>query len=116
MTAMMTALPDSLLESEAFLKVMGSAAGPMLRAGRLGLTGDVPNGQGFRAKPRRMWFVSRSTARLNGQDLGSPQPLQDQTRLGDFWIPQRGIFLIGASSFDSFDPGHHLPASARRTA
>ena len=96
MTAAMSALPDSLLRSAPFLKAMGSVAGPLLDAGRLGLTGDVPNGQGFRAKPRRMWFVSRSSATLDGEDLGNPQPLSSQTRLGDFWIPQRGIFLIGA--------------------
>ena len=112
MTAVMSALPGSLLENGAFLKVMGAAAGPTLRAGRLGLTGEVPNGQGFRAKPRRMWFVSSSTATLDGQDLGTPLPLPAQTRLGDFWIPQRGIFLIGASSFDTFDPDRHLPANA----
>jgi hypothetical protein len=114
MTTLMSALPATLLENAPFLKAMGVAAGPALRAGRLGLTGGVPNGQDFRAKPRRMWFVSSSTATLDGEDLGTPQPLQDQTRLGDFWIPQRGIFLIGASSFDTFDAGRHLPANAGR--
>lgn len=112
MTTVMSALPDPLLEHAAFLKVMGAAAGPTLRAGRLGLAGRVPNGQNFRAKPRRMWFVSASSATLDGQDLGTPKPLPDQTRLGDFWIPQRGIFLIGASAFDAFDPERHLPANA----
>lgn len=116
MSAVMSVLPNKLLSSAAFLKTMGSAAGPMLSAGRLGLAGSVPNKQGFRAKPRRMWFISRSTATLGGEDLGTPQPLTVQTRLGDFWIPQRGIFVIGASSFDRFDPALHLPATARRTA
>lgn len=114
MSAVMTALPHKILSNKAFLKTMGSAAGPMLSAGHLGLTGSVPNHQGFRAKPRRMWFISRSTATLGGKDLGLPQPLQIQSRLGDFWIPQRGIFVIGASSFDRFDPAKHLPATARK--
>ena len=114
MSAVMTALPNKILSNKAFLKTMGSAAGPMLSAGHLGLTGSVPNHQGFRAKPRRMWFISRSTATLDGKDLGRPQPLQVQSRLGDFWIPQRGIFVIGASSFDRFDPAQHLPATARK--
>ena len=111
MTAVLAALPGAVLENTAVLKAMGAASGPVLRAGRLGLTGAVPNGQGFRAKPRRLWFVSRSSASLGGQDFGTLQPLRVQTRLGDFWIPQRGIFLIGASSFDTFDPARHLPAS-----
>lgn len=115
MSAFMTAVPTTLLSSPSFLKAMGSAAGPMLNAGRLGLTGNVPNRQGFRAKPRRMWLISASTATLGGEDLGNPQPLAVQTRLGDFWIPQRGIFVIGASAFDQFDPEQHLAATARRT-
>ena len=110
MTAALAALPASALENKAVLKAMGAASGPVLRAGRLGLTGAVPNGQGFRAKPRRVWFVSRSSASLKGEDLGRLQPLRVQTRLGGFWIPQRGIFLIGASSFDNFDPARHRPA------
>jgi hypothetical protein len=113
MSAIMSALPHALLSNTAFLKAMSAAAGPMLGAGRLGLAGRVPNKQGFRAKPRRMWFISRSSATLGGEDLGSPQPLPAQTRLGDFWIPQRGIFVIGASAFDTFDPAQHLPATAR---
>ncbi|MGN7150322.1 hypothetical protein ACTHQ6_15165 [Arthrobacter sp. SAFR-179] len=116
MSAFMTALPNTLLANKPFLKAMGSAAGPVLSAGRLGLAGSAPNRQGFRAKPRRMWFISRSSATLGGDDLGSPQPLPVQTRLGDFWIPQRGIFVIGSSAFDRFDPAQHLPASARKAA
>lgn len=115
MTAALSSLPDGVLENPSVLKVMGTASGPVLRAGRLGLTGNVPNRQGFRAKPRRMWFIASSSARLAGQDLGTPQPLQDQARLGDFWIPQRGIFLIGASSFDRYDPARHLPATVPGT-
>lgn len=115
MSAVMTALPHAILSNTPFLKAMSAAAGPMLRAGKLGLAGKVPNRQGFRAKPRRMWFISRSSAALGGEDLGNPQPLPAQTRLGDFWIPQRGIFVIGASAFDSFDPALHLPASAPRS-
>lgn len=115
MSAVMSALPHSLLGNKVFLKTMGSAAGPILSAGHLGLAGSVPNKQGFRAKPRRIWFISRSSATLGGEDLGTPQPLPVQTRLGDFWIPQHGIFVIGASAFDRFDPAQHLPATVRRT-
>jgi hypothetical protein len=116
MTGMLTAMPESLLERKALLGAMGAAAGPVLRAGKLGLTGSVPNGQSFRAKPRRLWFVARSSASLAGEDFGTPAPLRIQSRLGDFWIPQRGIFLIGASSYDTFDPARHLPATASGTA
>lgn len=107
MSGLASALPAKLWGSAAFLRVMGAVAGPALQAGRIGLTGRVPNGQGFRANPKRMWFISRSTATLRGEDLGSPQALPVQTRLGDFWIPQRGIFMMGSSRFDTFDPAAH---------
>ncbi|MBP1135152.1 hypothetical protein JOE31_001384 [Arthrobacter sp. PvP023] len=107
MSALASALPAKLWGNPAFLRVMGAVAGPSLQAGRIGLVGRVPNGQGFRANPRRMWFISGSTATLQGEDLGSLQALPVQTRLGDFWIPQRGIFMMGSSRFDAFDPAAH---------
>jgi hypothetical protein len=107
MSALSSALPAKLWSNTAFLRVMGAVAGPVLRAGRIRLTGRVPNGQGFRANPKRMWFVSGSTATLTGQDLGSPRSRPSQTRLGDFWIPQRGIFMMGSSMFESFNPALH---------
>lgn len=110
MTAALTRLPGQVLANPSVLKAMGAISGPVLRAGHVGLAGKVPNGQGFRAQPRSMWFVFRSSATLAGEDLGNPQPLQEQARLGGFWIPQRGIFVIGASSFDAFDPARHFPA------
>ena len=76
----------------------------MLGAGHLGLTGRVPNGQTFGARPRQMWFVRGSTAHLQGRNLGQASALPVQDRLGDFWIPQRGIFMIGSSVFEPFDP------------
>jgi hypothetical protein len=51
-----------------------------------------------------MWFVRESTARLKGHSLGQAAALPVQDRLGDFWIPQRGIFMIGSSVFEPFDP------------
>jgi hypothetical protein len=35
-------------------------------------------------------------------------PLEEQSRLGDFWMPQRGIFYVGEARFESFDPLRHL--------
>lgn len=103
MSAFSSAVPAALWSNRTFLKVMGAAAGPALRAGRIGLTGRAPNGQDFRANPRRMWFIPRSTARLQGEDLGSVRALPVQARLGDFWIPQRGIFMMGSSRFEAVE-------------
>jgi hypothetical protein len=79
--------------------VLGPAAGQALRAGRVALAGEAPNGQAFVVSPQRIWLITRSSARLGDQDFGPPGPLGQQTQLGGFWIPQRGIFAIGRAFF-----------------
>jgi len=105
-------LPDALWRKEAVLKAMGKAAGLVLRAGRLGLTGQAPNHQRFIATPMPIWAIQSSRARMANQDLGSVSPLAVQTRLGDFWIPQRGIFAIGRALFEPLDPARHALTTA----
>ena len=105
-------LPDALWRKEAVLKAMGKAGGLMLRAGRLPLAGRVPNGQRFHLKPKHIWVIRSSTARMGDQDLGSVAALGVQTRLGDFWIPQRGMFVIGHAFFEPLDPARHALTSA----
>jgi hypothetical protein len=100
-------LPQAAWRSPTVLRAMTVVAGALLNAGRLGLSGAVPNGQTFIANPRVMWVVRASRASLGGADLGSPGPVSPQARLGDFWIPQRGIFALGQSYFDPFDPSRH---------
>ena len=99
MSAVAGAVPDRLWRNRTFLRAMGAVAGPVLGAGHIGLTGTVPNGQTFGARPRQLWSVRESTAHLRGHNLGQASALPVQDRLGDFWIPQRGIFMIGSSVF-----------------
>ena len=87
MPAVSGSVPERLWRSRTFLRAMGAVAGPVLRAGHIALTGRVPNGQSFVARPRRIWFVRESTARLLGHSLGQAAALPVQDRLGDFWIP-----------------------------
>lgn len=107
MNAMGTILPDALWRQEAVLKLMGKAATLVLKAGRLELVGQVPNRQRFLANPLLLWEIPSSTATMGDQDLGEVSPLAVQTRLGDFWVPQRGIFTIGRGFFEALDPARH---------
>ncbi len=91
---------------------MGKAASLVLRAGRLGLSGQAPNRQRFIANPMLIWAIQSSTARMGDQDLGEVSPLPVQTRLGDFWLPQRGIFAIGRAFFEPLDPARHALTTA----
>ena len=113
MTAMMGLIPESGWRSTVLLRAMGVVAGPALGAGKVALTGRTPNQQRFFASPKRIWFVEDSTAQWNGEDLGTLSRLDVQDKLGDFWMPQRGIFMIGSAAFDTRDPVVHSVRTAR---
>jgi hypothetical protein len=93
MTGISHRLPAAAWTNKAVLSALGRVAGPVLSAGRMRLNGAMPNGQEFFAAPRRIWAIKHSTAAVRGQDLGPLGPLPEQGRLGDFWLPQRGIFF-----------------------
>lgn len=88
-------LPMPAWRSQPMLKAMGAVASSTLGVGKVGMTGLTANGLPFDANPLRIWRVVEARATINGQDAGSPAPLPEQARLGDFWIPQRGIFAMG---------------------
>jgi hypothetical protein len=94
-----SALPDRAWRSPSLLKAMGSVAGFALRAEKVAMVGTSPNGQAFVASPLRVWVIDESDARLGDDDLGSPGPLAEQAQLGDFRIPQRGVFAAGRAFF-----------------
>lgn len=88
-------LPLAAWRSSTMLKAMGAAASATLGVGKVGMTGLTANGLPFDANPMRIWRVVDATATIHGRDAGPPAPLPQQARLGDFWIPQRGIFAMG---------------------
>ncbi len=117
MSSMGALLPVGMWTNRAALGMMGRAAGPMLGVGRVRLRGVVPNGQSFCTAPVNVWSVKRSRAVLLGRDLGEPGRLTKQARLGDFWLPQKGIFAAGHGHFDVLDPArHHLVTEPGPTA
>lgn len=116
MSAMSVRMPMGAWTNGGFQAVMGRVAGPMLRAGRMRLSGkQLPNGQSYMAAPRRMWEVTQSTAIIQGRDIGPIGPLSPQDRIGDFYLPQRGyVFADGFGHFENFDPARHASAVAAR--
>ena len=105
--------PDSLWRRRSVLWAMAAVADPMLRAGRLSLHGKAPNGQWFEANPKLIWFVTGGRALLHGADLGPFGSLSEQESLGEFLIPQRGIFAVGRTFFEPFAEGRHLAVASR---
>lgn len=94
-------LPDRAWHSPPVLATMSRAAGPALHAGRLRLQGVTPNGQHFVANPLHIWIARDSSARVHGSDLGAMGPAPEQAHLGDFAIPQRGVFVVGRAYFQT---------------
>lgn len=110
MSAVGTRLPERAWTSRSVLALMGRAAGPALGAGKVRLSGALPNGQRFMIAPKKMWAVAGSRAVLRGEDLGPVGPLSRQARLGDFRLPQRGICVVGQGHFETFDACRHRGA------
>jgi hypothetical protein len=106
-------LTDGMWRSPRVLYWLGVAARQLLGVGRVAFTGKVPNGQRFAVNPQRVWLVGESAASLRGRDLGVPGPLLSQARLADFAIPQRGMFALGRSFLEPFDPRRHSDAVVR---
>jgi hypothetical protein len=90
-----SALPLAAWRSRPVLSAMGRVAGWSLGVGTVKLTGMTSNRQPFDANPQRIWLVTDSHAVVEGQGLGATGPLAEQAHLGDFYMPQRGIFAIG---------------------
>lgn len=107
MSALGSALPTAARRSDPLLRAMGPMARPMLRTGRMRMAGAAPNRQRFQVVPTRIWRVAASTASIHGRDLGPIGALSRQSRLGDFWMPQHGLFYVGDARFSAFDAAEH---------
>ena len=96
-----SAMPSSWWGNRSVLSIMETAARWILGTGEMKLTGCTPNGQVFTATPRLIWSIAESRATIRGVDAGAPAPLPKQAMLGDFCIPQRGIFAIVTSVMEN---------------
>jgi hypothetical protein len=107
MNAMAAVMPEPMWRNGAVLRAMGATARWLLGTGRLSLAGRAPSGQRFVANPLVAWTIPSSRARVDGVDVGEVGPIPVQDRLGDFWIPQRGLFVIGRAFFEPLDRARH---------
>jgi hypothetical protein len=97
-------VPDAWWRSETFLALAGRVADPVLHTGEVHFAGLTPNGQSFKVNPSLIWLITDSATTLDGSPLGNLGPAPIQGELGDFRIPQRGIFAIGRAFFDAAPP------------
>lgn len=103
MSTMGGLMPGATWDSDLMLGGMGPMAGVVLGAGRIRLRGRTPNGPWFRAAPLQVWRVISGRATIDGVDLGPVGALEEQCHLGDFWMPNRGLFFVGRASFSKVE-------------
>jgi hypothetical protein len=115
MNLMASCFPEAAWRSPRMLRMTAMMAGPMLRAGKLGMTGTTPNRQDFIANPRKIWVVKSAHLRAGERETSEPGPVSPQAHLADFYIPQRGLLAIGNTAFATFDPVCHLAAVSAGT-
>jgi hypothetical protein len=60
----------------------------------------LPFRSGHLLAPTLVWLIADTSATLDGVDLGDIGPAPTPGELGEFRIPQRGIFAIGRALFD----------------
>jgi hypothetical protein len=112
MNALGACVPRSWWQSPRVLSAMSTVARFGLGTGKLRLVGRTPNGQTFAANPRTIWSICDSRAVVCGEEAGEPGPLPVQAELGEFLIPQRGLFAIGSAFLENFDSDRHLAATS----
>lgn len=95
MSSVGSAMPLAAWRSAPVLRAMGAMAGRVLGLGRVQLSGTTSNRQHFDANPLRIWYVTQSNAKVQGENLGPIGPLVAQAQMADFYFPQRGIFAVG---------------------
>lgn len=94
LTAVAARLPRRVWRSRAAVRGLAAVAAATLGAGRLRLEGFTPNTYRFLAHPVSLWRVSSSRAVIGGRDTGEAIEPGEQVRLGDFWVPARGLFAL----------------------
>jgi hypothetical protein len=114
LNAMGRCVPESWWRKEMALSAMGAMVRVLLHTGKLRFTGQAPNGQRFVANPQLIWLIAKSHAVVRGQDLGPLGPTPEQGKLGDFLIPQRGLFAVARAFMESFDEHRHAAATSKQ--
>lgn len=87
-----------------------------LGMGKLQLSGTMPSGHHGTLMPQQMYFISHSTATLDGIDLGLPSRLRDNPTIGGVTLPARGVLAIGQAAWEILDPIEYERTRSQTTA
>jgi hypothetical protein len=105
------AMPLSSWRSAALARVRERLA-MALGMGRLELSGVMPSGHSGLLMPERMYVVNRSSAALDGVDLGRPSRPRENPTIGGVPLPARGVLAIGRAMWRVNEPPSASTTSA----
>jgi hypothetical protein len=75
----------------------------VLRMGDVRMRGVMPSGHTGTLMPQRMYFIERTTAVLDGVDLGHAAHIDVTPDIGGFPLPARGVLAVGQAAWPIVD-------------
>lgn len=93
--AINAALPLASWRSSALVAAREWIVRHVLDIGPVDLSGRLPGGMPGTLMPKRISRIHDSTARLDGDDLGTPVRLKEPPHFGEFSLPSSPLFAIG---------------------
>jgi hypothetical protein len=75
-----------------------------LGMGHLEMSGVMPSGHTGTLMPQRMYYVDEADAVFDGMDLGNPTRVAENPKIGEVFLPARGVLAIGQAAWKILDP------------
>jgi hypothetical protein len=116
MNALSAPLPLWTWQSAALVRARELLAEHALGLGAIRLSGRTPSGHEGILMPRRMYLIKRSTAWLDGVNVGRPTTVRPVPRIGDVTLPGRGVLAIGQAAWAILDPAEYARTRAATAA
>jgi hypothetical protein len=112
MSAVGSRIPERAWRSHALHRVMERAAKTFLGLGSVRMSGTMPNGQYGVLAPQRLYPIVRSSAELDGIDLGHTIRSTETPRIGDIPVSARAVLAMGRAYFEIVDPEEYARTKA----
>ena len=89
---MIAIVPRRLVAHPAGLRSLATVGTRLLGAGPVRLMGSTPGGYRYALHPLRVWAATAAAAVVEGDDMGPLRPHHRNARLGEYLLPNRGVF------------------------
>jgi hypothetical protein len=116
LNAMSPRMPLWTWRSARFVRARELLARRLLDLGDIRMSGTTPSGHVGILMPERMYFVNRTTAALDGEDLGRGARVSPNPHIGQVPLPARGVLAIGQAAWAIRDDEYTRTRAAAQQA